>query len=517
MDNGLGLVQLPLSPFDIRQDAENKWSINRSNTLRDVTREYLRGTVTWLLNYEANIPLAEQLNDRPLRTQETGNPWITALSCCYLADALPIIKEIDSNLSEEIARKLLSPRLGDQSLGVIQWLLEPRKPGWPIRADSLVYDVSTTLLALLKTQYLRKQNKRHYQDSAEIWKVVTKLSQWLEDMLEDESWVIHDLNTSGGLHIGRTLETVAYFNNYFPARFRSCFMREDVVFKKVTELILRYLDARLESKSDSVGSLLMESMSRELFYGLSYLIQGAKKDFLDWMGLYKETHVVINMLEKYVKWYEDSITVKLAGGFASGARNLAIYIWLDDVLNLRGSSRASDNRSEIIIWTSFRRLIDKGNLYSNGSVFDNSLLETVWFAGLLLTLYNWSRSEKKVIVFLDQVLFNATDFSIIEREQTFLLREQITLLNNQKRILADIVASEKKKNDRIRLMYMISSMIVLASYIIAFLLPGLKATTPVINPTFQVTDLQSTLALIAILVPGAVALAIFFHASSHND
>lgn len=506
------LLDLEIPPFVFQKDSKGKMHISGINTLQDVIRTYMARTSIWLLGYDARIPVFDQKNDKPLRSQDSENPWLTAYSCSNLVEARSILEHEYPEIANEIERKVINTYLANGSPGAIHWLLEPRRSEWPVRSDSLVYDTSITILALLKTYSMYGNlGLDLWEDDFEkrVWDSIVQLSQWLETKLNDKTWVIFDLSKTGGQHIGRSFEAIAFFNNKFPSRFEEAFQLEHFVFRQTTEIVMRFLQTRTSEDGGKEEISSMSSINRELFKGLSDLISYTGDDFLNWMGIGDEFHIVIKLLEFYIQWYEESNIGRLVGGFASGSRNLAIYAHIDEILNKRLPERRRDYLSELIIWAGFRRLIGRENWYPNGSIYDNSIMETIWFLGCLNSLYKWSGSTKEVIEFYDQSFYDLTNIPMIERELTYQLRERIVDLESEKDKLTVSIDEPIKKLRRTRTIYTIVSFFIVIVYLIVFILPKTGVTSPIINPEFYVIDLQSAIALVALLLPGAIAIPMF--------
>jgi hypothetical protein len=100
-------TRLAFRPYHHEQNAAGEWVVLRENTLADVIRDiYLRNTVLWLLGYDARQPLAEQINDAPMRSQQVGSPWQAAWNVRTLLRARGIYAQHDPALVREIDKKL---------------------------------------------------------------------------------------------------------------------------------------------------------------------------------------------------------------------------------------------------------------------------------------------------------------------------------------------------------------------------------------------------------------------------
>lgn len=498
------------------KDLQENPFLGKGDNLQAIVSQYLKATSLWMLNYDARLTVQEQISAEPLRPQETDNPWLTSLSCVYLIDAAYLIGNSIPGFMEELEKKLLAVDLGENNPGVIHWLLEPRMPGWPIRSDALVYDTSITLLALLKICTFARFRKSKYwnrQLEQKVWTTLEFLLNWLVNEIGNDAWLVHDLAINGGLHVGRAIETITYLNKQYPRRFSSILKGKKKLLVKMWGPVIRFVDSRLSEQNNQFNRIV-SSISRELFYGLSLLARNPTIELSKWIQFERERPIVLKMLESFVAWYEESLIDRLSRGFASGARNLAIYIYLDNVLDAESSKRNNYFLSELIVWSEFRKLIGNEQWYPNGSIYDNGLLETLWFLGLLTNLYQWNKSEVPIARFFDNILISITQLPLIEREEIFKLREEIILVTQLKNEIERKASAEKTTHKGFRRIYTIISLIILALYILAFLLPALGATAPIINPNLKILDLQSTIAIMAIIIPGAIALGTFLHSSS---
>lgn len=346
------LSRLPLSPFSYRQDTQGNQIVARENRLRDVVGEYLYSAALWLIGYEAGFPVIGQRNKKPIRVQAVGTPWLVALTVDYLADTWLLLHKDFPELSSELDVKLLSAELDKNEKGAVWWLLEPRFQNWEIKSDQLLYDVSVTLLALLKVAYVGKQfSPPNWSKELEqrIWVSIASASKWLEKKLDDESFITHDLAQSGGQHLGRAFELLAFFSDKFPKEFSKTFARENSLFKQVIEIALRFAESKI-TQNENAQSSAITTIQREFFYGLACLVLATEKgNFLAKINFDSKKHIVIKVLEVYTNWYESAVSDRSAGGFLSSVRNLAIYVKVDEALSILVSNRKDDFLPERIV------------------------------------------------------------------------------------------------------------------------------------------------------------------------
>lgn len=486
--------------------------LQTENSLRDVLYRYISAATTWLIGYNAQEPLLIQLDSKPIRSQHAGTPWLTGLSTAYLADAWQITESVDSVLANEVVRKIVGRQESELDMpGAIRWMLQGRSATWPVITDALVYDISVTTLGLLKWAQLNLRSFFGEWDDqlrSDLENATRTTTKWIEQHLKDKSWLKSDLANNGGQHTGRALELMVYSQATFPEQFGTVDNTNSRSFDEAMDTIVRFLKTR-RKEPDGVSTI-----NRELFYGLAHLLNNSDLRGVGQQGAKYRDDILLS-LEGYADWYEKSLVDRLGGGFASGSRNLAVYVWVTKILSQYSPSKGNLLLSERTVWAGLRNLIH-GNWYPDGSIFDSALLETVWFLGCLVAAYHWEPAEKSVMDMYDSVLMSSARTQLLEQEEIFDLKQEVIKQETLRLQLKEERAKERQKTNRERQVFAVLFGFVFVSYLIAFLMPLLGITSPIINPEFVIKDLESAIALIALFVPTLIAVIAFFIAGKSN-
>jgi hypothetical protein len=413
-------------------------------TLREVLRdEYLRGAIMWLLGYNASRPMAEQINNRPIRAQESECPWHVAWSIICSLDSKHIFLEADKHreLVAEIDRKVL----GDGSLqGAVSWLLAAAQAeGEFVHWDSVLYDTAVVTLALLSVRKAYGINRLGAEWEDELKKITNTSVGWLCGQVRD----IHSMKTIVSGNESVVLSALLFAERHFHGEFNKLLQKcSEHVGKNVLDFLC--------------DDLLSKEKPSEAIFALDEFYKHTSSES------YKKR--IRDILPKEVERLEPILS---SGQETAGrALRLAEYIRTTGLLDLANKPVKHGDQPDTLA----NRRIVLQNLYNltkpSTRFLDGSLYHTLYVTVYATRCYievcqRWKEVTRPVLDLYNALLSSATEGARVSEE-----RKQMLALAHDNSILKDILLQNHRRDTWYKTVITFLASIIVVLPIVFFLL-----------------------------------------------
>jgi hypothetical protein len=425
------ITKVPFAPYQLEQNDRNELVVKGELTLREVVlHNYIRGAATWLLGYQGNISLADQLQARnmPLRAQQMEGPYQTAWSILLLLESADLLGQSYPELRQEIHRKIL---------GAVTWLIdkgqefaakdEKQRTNWEDWYDTAVITYSL----------LRANDAGLLSDSSQESSLlaIKQASSWLGDITfrqltppyQITQRVIDDLALHGGESLASMLSIMFYTRKVAQVDLIEIFCRRQ---GKLHPAVLSLLDNTTAFVKQAFESPVSSEV-KHLYLPIHFDILMALADILienHTQSLKLSVQKVSAIRSLLIQGIETLESMVLEEDFQIETSNrldrLTTYIRSSKALSIKDTEDKAESfgRSDLILGQ-LRSIVNAIDPFENGSTFHD--LHATWHTlRCFLEVYSWPSSNRKIIdLYDDQLKASLRAFDV--RKQFYQLQQRL--------------------------------------------------------------------------------------------